>query len=102
MKKNFGSTPSTRFHIRHEAHTGLPITTHVWCMYNVFGREITKYADIYGAYLRFKLTLSIPIMKHTHYEAQAYIHVMEHTRSEAQLSDMNHVAVFLGHFQDDA
>ena len=31
--------------------------THIQCIYSIFGREITKYAAIYGAYTRFWLTL---------------------------------------------
>jgi hypothetical protein len=38
---------------------GLARTIYIWCIYNIFGREITKYTVIYGAYIRFWPTLVI-------------------------------------------
>jgi hypothetical protein len=32
----------------------------IWCMYGIFGREITKYTVIYGDYIRFWPTLYMP------------------------------------------
>ena len=36
---------------------GLARTIYIRCIYDIFGREITKYTVIYGAYIRFWPTL---------------------------------------------
>jgi hypothetical protein len=36
---------------------GLARTLYIRCIYGIFGREITKYTVIYGAYIRFRPTL---------------------------------------------
>jgi hypothetical protein len=36
-----------------EQYVGLAITTCIWCIHGILGREITKYTVIYGAYIRF-------------------------------------------------
>jgi len=38
---------------------GLARTIHIRCIYGVFGRKITKYTVIYGAYIRFWPTLGM-------------------------------------------
>jgi len=32
---------------------GLARTIHIWCVYGIFGREITIYTVIYGVYIQF-------------------------------------------------
>jgi hypothetical protein len=34
-------------------------TIYIWCVYGVFGRKITKYMVMYGAYIRFRPTLTV-------------------------------------------
>jgi len=36
---------------------GLARTTYIWCIYGIFGRKVTKYTVIYGAYIRFWPTI---------------------------------------------
>jgi hypothetical protein len=36
-------------------------TIYIRCVYGIFGREITKYTVIYGAYIRFWPTLAVCI-----------------------------------------
>ena len=40
-------------------YSGMARTIYIRCIYGMFGREITKYTVIYGAYLRFWSTLHI-------------------------------------------
>ena len=34
-------------------------TMYIWCIYDIFGRETTKYTCIYGVYIQFWPTLGI-------------------------------------------
>ena len=52
-------TRSAKTHVR--SYVGLARTIYIRCTYGIFGREITKYTVIYGAYLRFWPTLVICI-----------------------------------------
>ena len=40
-----------------EQYVGLAITTCIWCIHGILGREITKYTVVYGVYVRFWPTL---------------------------------------------
>jgi hypothetical protein len=42
-----------------KVYVGLARTLYIQCIYGIFGREITKYTVIYGAYIRFWPTLCI-------------------------------------------
>jgi hypothetical protein len=44
-------------HSREAAHLGLARTIYIWCIYGIFGREITKYTVKCGVYIRFWPTL---------------------------------------------
>jgi len=48
-----------QYHIH--AYLGLARTIYIWCIYGIFGREITKYTVIYGADIRVWPTLLIAI-----------------------------------------
>jgi hypothetical protein len=50
----------------HCTYLGLARTIYIRCKYGNFGREITKYAVIYGVYIRFWPTLHITAYMHTH------------------------------------
>ena len=46
---------------------GLASTLYIRCVYGVFGREMTKYTVIYGAYIRFWPTLCISQVHFTYH-----------------------------------
>jgi hypothetical protein len=48
-------------------YVGLARTIYIRCMYGNFGREITKYTVIHGAYVRFRPTLLICIKSLQHH-----------------------------------
>ena len=48
---------------------------HIRCIYGIFGREITKYMVIYGAYVRFWPTLGV-----LHYPQKSALQSMKHTQ----------------------
>jgi hypothetical protein len=41
---------------------GLARTIYIWCIYGIFGRELTKYTVIYGVYIQFWPTLYVTHM----------------------------------------
>jgi hypothetical protein len=40
-------------------YAGLARTLYIWCMYGIFGKEITEYTVIYNVYVQFWPTLEI-------------------------------------------
>ena len=48
-------------------------TIYIRCIYGIFGREITNYTVIYGAYIRFWPTLHICICTHVFTHTHMYV-----------------------------